>query len=474
MSTIATAFATWAGNLRPADVPAEVRDRVALRLADAVGLVVAAWSTPPGVAVRELAAELGGTGDARLLLDPAPLHPAAAALAHGTLVHALDFDDTFPTSVIHPMGVLLPAALAVADESRPGADLITAVAAGDELLARLGAAAGRGLHARGFQATGVLGPLAAALVAGVLRGREPSVIASAMGLAGSMSGGLLEFLSDGTWSKRLHPGWAAHGGLVADGLAGRGFPGPASVVEGRHGVFASFLGAVPEVVRPGPAAAPTDDSRAGTVDNLAGATDGLAGATDGLAGITDALGERWLSMEAKMKLYPCAHVLHPFIEMALALREKVDAARVDRIVCEVAPWYVPIVCEPVAEKMAPASEYQARASLPMAVALALVDGRVGVASFEPESTARDAVRTLASRVEYVADPALAQGFGARMHVIAGAERFDGDPTRPVDEAAGVRRKFAENTGGADALWAAARDLDRRRVGDLWAAAPAPR
>ncbi|BCB90102.1 hypothetical protein Psuf_074150 [Phytohabitans suffuscus] len=428
---LTTDFAAWARDLRAADVPPGVRDRVALRVADAVGLVAAAWSTPAGVAVRSLAAELGGAGGARLLFDPAPLHPAAAALAHGTLVHALDYDDTFPTSVIHPMSVLLPAALAVADGDRPGADLVTAVAAGDELLARLGAAAGRGLHARGFQATGIFGPLAAALVAGVLGGREPAVTASAMGLAGSMSGGLLEFLSDGTWSKRLHPGWAAHGGIVADGLAARGFPGPASVVEGRHGLFAAYLGT------------PAPD------------------------GIADGLGERWLSAEARVKLYPCAHVLHPFIDMALDLRGGLEAARVDRIVCEVAPWYVPIVCEPVAEKVAPTGEYQARASLPMAVALALVDGRVGVASFEPESTGRAEVRALAGQVEYRADPALTEGFGARMHVLAGGERFDGDPTRPVDEAAGVRRKFDENTGGAEALWEAARDLDRHPVADLW-------
>ncbi|MFC4055463.1 MmgE/PrpD family protein [Actinomadura syzygii] len=433
-SSIATTFAAWARDLRAADVPAEVRQRTALRVADAVGLMAAAWSTPAGAAVREVAAELGGDGS-RLLLDPAPLHPAAAALVHGTLVHTLDFDDTFPSSVIHPMSVLLPTALAVADGSRPGADLITAVAAGDELLARLGSAAGRGFHSRGFQATGVLGPLAAALVAGVSQGREPAAIASAMGLSGSMSGGLLEFLSDGTWSKRLHPGWAAHGGIVADGLAARGFPGPASVVEGRHGVFASFLDV------------PADEDA-----------------------ITEGLGDRWASAEAEVKLYPCAHVLHPFIEMALALRERVDAARVERIVCEVAPWYVPIVCEPVAEKTAPVTEYQARASLPAAVALALVDGRVGVASFEPDSVGRDAVRALARRVEYVADPALAEGFGARMHVVAGGERFDGDPAVQVDEAAAVRRKFDDNTGGADALWTAARHLDDHTVDDLYESA----
>jgi 2-methylcitrate dehydratase PrpD len=447
MEPVARGLAEWACALRPADVPEQVRRAVELRIADAVGLVAAAWDTPPGRAVRAVAGGMpAGPVASSLLFDDRPVHPAAAALAHGTLIHTLDYDDTLPASVIHPTGVLLPAALAVADDARPGADVVTAGAAGDEVLARLGAAAGRGLHARGFQATGIFGPLAAALVAGVLGGRAPDVVAAAMGLAGSMSGGLLEFLSDGTWSKRLHPGWAAHGGLVADELAGHGFPGPASVVEGRHGLFAAFLGAA--------------------VDPAA---------------LLEGLGTRWEGAAAELKLYPCAHVSHPFIAMASGLHATgLRRADVAEIVCDVAPWYVPIVCEPAAEKLAPVGEYQASTSLYLAVALALVDGDVGVGSFDASSVGRPEVRELATRVRYVEDPALHDGFGARLRVT----RTDGTVVaadRPAtDAAARVARKFHAGVAGphptpaaetaARELWAVASALDAHACGDLRRAA----
>lgn len=440
VSQIATDIADWARSLSWTDVPPEVRSRLAVRFADAIGVAAAAWDSAPGRAVRALAEDFGGHGDP-LLFGSRPLHPAWAALAHGTLIHALDYDDTFPRSVVHPMGVLLPSALAgVQDTDRPaegpsgggtdGSRVMAAIAAGDEVLARLGAQAGRDLHARGFQATGIFGPLAAALVTGVLRRRDPRTIAGAMGLAGSMSGGLLAFLADGTWSKRLHPGWAAHGGVTADGLAARSFPGPAGVVEGRHGIFDAFLGRPVE-------------------------------ADDVLAG----LGRRWLSVEAEIKLYPCAHVIHPFIGMARILRAEHGWAADDirEVVCGVAPWYVPIVCEPLAEKLSPTTEAQARTSLQLSVALALLDGTVGVRSFEPASTERPQLRELAARVRYEPDPALAEGFGARLVIRTHDREFVGRPEGDAAGEAGVHEKFLATTGAdpaaAEALWTVASTLD---------------
>ena len=442
MSQIATEIAEWARGLQWSDVPPEVRAHLSLRFADGVGLVAAGWDTPPGRAVRGVSEDFAGAG-APLLFGHRPVGPAWSALAHGTLVHTLDYDDTFPESVVHPMSVLLPAALSGAEAECDGDRVMAAVAAGDEVLARLGAAAGRGLHARGFQATGIFGPVAAALVVGVLHRRDPRTIASAMGLAGSMSGGLLAFLADGTWSKRLHPGWAAHGGVTADALAAGDFPGPASIVEGRHGIFDSFLGR--------------------SVD---------AGAV-----LAD-LGRRWPSAEAEFKLYPCAHVLHPFIGMARRLRAEhgLESGAIREVVCGVAPWYVPIVCEPIAEKLAPTSEYQARTSLPLAVSLALLDGRVGIDSFEPASTDRPELRALARRVRYEVDEQLTEGFGARLTVRTDDGDLVGVPDGGLDVGAEVRDKFLAATGpdggAATELWDSALGLGTGDVGRLRAAAAA--
>ncbi len=433
MSAAARVFADWATGLGVDDLPEEVVDALGLRLADAVGLVAAAWETDPGRAVRRVASELGGSGS-RLLFDDRPLAPAASALAHGALVHTLDYDDTFPTSVIHPMGVLFAAAWAAADDTTRGERVLCALAAGDELLARVGAEAGRGLHARGFQATSVFGPLAAALVAGVVRGRSPEVIAAAMGLAGSMSGGVLEFLSDGTWSKRLHPGWAAHGGIVADELAAAGFPGPASILDGRHGLFSSFL------------------QRDLDHDSLLGD-----------------LGSSWRSQEAELKLFPCAHVIHPFLELALQERAAGRSVEeIDSVICGVAPWYVPIVCEPRGEKLEPKGEYQARTSLPIAVAVALVDGHVDDLSFDDASTARPEVRELARRIVHVEDPELDGGFGATLQLrLRDGRRIDVEPQQGLPLTERAAAKF--HTGLSrllqpaaaphrDALWQAARTV----------------
>lgn len=431
MPSIADTCATWATTLDPAQIPAETRDQIGLHLADAVGLVAAAWNTDPGMTARDIAADLGGTGS-DLLFDRVSIHPAASALAHGTLIHTLDYDDTLPESVIHPMSVLAPAAWAASDDDTTGEEILTALAAGGEFLARLGAEAGRAFHARGFQATSVCGPLAAALVVGVLRKRSPESIAAAMGLAGSMSGGVLEFLSDGTWSKRLHPGWAAHGGVIADMHASRGFPGPASIVEGRHGLFSSFL------------------SRGVKAEDVVGG-----------------LGEVWESRHVELKLYPCAHVLHPFIAMAADLRARIGAVeRIDEVVCTVAPWYVPIVCEPRAEKLDPASAYQASTSLLLAVSLALLDGDVGATSFDLDSVRRPPVRALADRVTVVENPELDAGFGARIQVrLHDGTRIDGNGSLPTDVPGRAKIKFRSAFGGDSApelerLWDAVREFDR--------------
>lgn len=433
MHLIAGTFAAWATTLDPDQIPAETRDQIGLHLADAIGLVAAAWNTEPGSTSRDVARDLGGTGS-DLLFDRAGIHPAASALAHGTLIHTLDYDDTFPDSVIHPMSVLAPAAWAVSDDDTSGEEILIALAAGGEFLARLGAEAGRSLHARGFQATSVFGPLASALVVGVLRKRSRESIAAAMGLAGSMSGGVLEFLSDGTWSKRLHPGWAAHGGVIADMHASRGFPGPASIIEGRHGLFSSFL------------------SREVLADDVVGD-----------------LGEVWEARHVELKLYPCAHVIHPFIAMAADLSTRCGAIdTIAEVQCTVAPWYVPIVCEPRAEKLEPTGEYQARTSLMLAVAVALLDGDVGASSFDLDSVRRLDVRALAERVTVIEDRELDAGFGARIQIrLRDGTLIDGDGALQTDVPLRAQDKFRSAFGGADSsmpeveyLWDTIREFDR--------------
>lgn len=431
-ATVTARVASWASDLRFDQVPADLREWLGLRVADSIGLIAIARGSEPGRAVLDVCRPV--PGDVPLLFEETEVSASMAALAHGTLVHAFDYDDTYPDSIIHPSSVVVPTALAAGSKASRE-QVMLAMLAGYEFLARCGAAVGRRLHARGFHATAVLGPLAAALVASIVAGRGELVATRAMGLAGSMSGGLLEFLADGSWSKRMHPGWAAHGGLLAAELAAAGFSGPASILEGRNGIFRAFL----------------DDPE------------------PALAEVFADLGERWSCVGLQFKRYPCAHVIHPYLDLALFIlrAHHVDAAQIVSVRCDVAPWCVPIVLEPIEAKRAPVGEYQARASLPYALATALTDGSVGPATFEDDALGRPEVLRLAAAVGYREDESLSASFQARLALrLSSGEVLEADTgdLPPRDEPSLLRAKFDANLSigapgcPADDLWAATTSL----------------
>ena len=195
----------------------------------------------------------------------------------------------------------MPTALAVGEEiGATGADVLIAIAGGYEIAARLGSAAERRLHQRGFHASGVFAPIVAAFVAGRLLRLRPEATASAVGLAASMSGGLMAFLQDGSWSKWLHFGWGNLGGIVAAGLAADGFRGPLGALDGRHNLYAAFIGD------------PSPDFEA----------------------LYAGLNNEWRNEAALFKLYPCAHVIHAYIDLALKLRHSlgIDHQQIRRVV----------------------------------------------------------------------------------------------------------------------------------------------
>jgi 2-methylcitrate dehydratase PrpD len=310
-ASLTSELAAWGASVRWSSLPATVREATVCRLVDSIGLMLAGSATPAGRAVLDYATSSGGTPAATLLGSGERLPAASVALVHGTWAHVHDYDDTEPESVIHPTSPVAAAVLAVGEASGSSPEEILAAAAvGIEVMCRLGAPAGRRFHHRGFHATGLAGPIAVALAASTITGSSPDATVSAMGLAGSMSGGLLAFLSDGSWAKRLHPGWAAHGGVIAAGLAARGFTGPAGVLEDRYGTYAAFL-------------------HGEVVDHAA---------------VVDSLGTTWRSLPPHFKRFPCAHVIQPFLDAVL--EGGIRAGDAAEIVLRLPTWQVPIVCEP--------------------------------------------------------------------------------------------------------------------------------
>ncbi|HUY20148.1 MAG TPA: MmgE/PrpD family protein [Candidatus Binataceae bacterium] len=403
-------LAGWFGRLQWRALPEEQRDLAKLRLLDTLGLMLGGSEFEAASIARDRALQNRGAGGASVVGSAVRVPAGWAAFANGIIAHCLDYDDTFPDSVVHPGSMVVPVALAVGEErGASGAEMLTAIAGGYEIAARLASVGGRRFHERGFHASGIFAPLVSAFVAGRLMGLGPEATAAAVGLAASMSGGLMAFLADGSWSKWLHLGWGNFGGILAAQLAADGFRGPAGALDGRHNLYAAFLGNPPVEFH----------------------------------AIAAKLGERWLGETALFKLYPCAHVIQPYIDLALGLREELalEAGDVRRVICTVAPWAVPIVCEPAAEKSRPATMLQAIASLPFHVAAAIVDGRVDLETLAESARNRPAIIALASRVSYIVSPDL-EGFAARIEIqLADGRRVEKSGRAAEADAERLGRKF---------------------------------
>jgi 2-methylcitrate dehydratase PrpD len=379
VSALAAQLATWIGRLRYEDLPAAVVADCRLRVLDIIGLALAATTLPLGHAVRGAVRALGSGEAAETIGFGDRTSASLAALVNGTLAHGMDFDDTHNESVMHSSAPIVATALAIGQEAKiDGRALVLAVAAGNELNCRLGMVAPGAFHQPGLHPTSVLGTLTAALIAGRILGLGRDALVSAVGIAGSQASGILEAYADGSWSKTLHPGWAAHAGIVAAQLARAGFSGPASVLEGRYGVFRSHV-QVPDY-------------------------------RFDFAQVTAGLGTCWELLENAFKFYPCAHAIHAFVEAALELqaRHEIAPVAIDRVELMIPAHFVGQIAEPREAKLRPRTPTHARASVFYAVACALIHRRLSMADYAEDAIADPRVLALAERIvhraETVAEP----------------------------------------------------------------------
>ena len=169
-----------------------------------------------------------------------------AAFANGALAHAFEMDNlTWPNTGVHPGATMCMPALAVAQERGIGGrELIAAFVAGAEVMIRIGRATKHNNEGRGFHAPGTTGPFGGAVAVGRLLKFDADKMTNALGIAGSLACGLLEFARSGTGAmvKRLHLGRAAESGVLAASLAEEGFTGPQSVLEGPFGFLNVYCG----------------------------------------------------------------------------------------------------------------------------------------------------------------------------------------------------------------------------------------
>ena len=240
-------LAEYAATCRYEDFPPDVIERAKQCITDTVAAVIFGYELPWSRMVVAFAEKNGAGGQSRILGRGAGrVHAPAAALANGALAHAFEMDNlTWPSTGVHPGATLLASALALAQErGRGGRELITAIVAGAEVMIRIGRATQHRNEGRGFHAPGTTGPFGAAVACARLLRLDGERMRNALGIAGSLACGLLEFAraGNGAMVKRLHLGRAAESGVLAASLASDGFTGPTSVLEGEFGFLRVFCG----------------------------------------------------------------------------------------------------------------------------------------------------------------------------------------------------------------------------------------
>ncbi|HJV84554.1 MAG TPA: MmgE/PrpD family protein [Noviherbaspirillum sp.] len=379
-------------------------------------------------AVRDLALGIGpGTvvGESRRY----PLQ--YAALLNGAYAHTLDFDDTSLFGSLHPGAVVIPAALAEAERTRAsGRQFIEALAVGNEIACRVGAAVGATAYDRGFHNTPVAGIFGAVAAAGRLRGLDSAAIANAFGLAGSRAAGSMQYLENGAWNKRLHPGLAAHDALVALAFAQAGAVGATAAIEGRYGLLTAYSNAArPEL-------------------------------------LTDRLGQWWAAGEIAIKPYPSCRLTHSAIDAGLMLRERVIGmpGNVD-LDLSLSSKAVQVVGEALSNKVHARNVVDGQFSVYFQLAVAWLDGRCDWSSYK--RLGMDDVDALASRIAVRIDESLPVG-GAILSVRGIPEltvRVDeplGEPSRPLQwqEMVGKYSGLAESVYGLETTREIARRINQ--------------
>ena len=360
-------------------LPAEVLDRARYFLVDYLAVAIRGSREDSAKALQRMVERLGANGCSTVIGTRMRTIPGLAALANGSAAHGIEQDDTHSGGSIHLGATMYSAALALA-ETLPDTSmdaLLTAVVAGYEAAARIAMAVQPKEHyALGFHMTATCGVFGAAITSAKILGLTAEQTLAAVGIAGSMAAGSMEFLAEGAWTKRIHPGLAAQSGIQAALLAAEGFSGPLHILEGRDGFLHGY-------------------SRNPVADRL-----------------TADLGKSFEILHTAVKPHSCCRYMQGPIDAILAMMREhhLEAGQIQRIDIAVLEAGWGIVAEPRAKKYNPESVVDAQFSMPFGAAVAVIDGAAGLDQFTLEKARSPKVRELMNRVALVKDARLEETF----------------------------------------------------------------
>ncbi|MCE2404393.1 MAG: MmgE/PrpD family protein [Dehalococcoidia bacterium] len=382
--------------------PREV-DRAKYFCLDYLGVAIRGAVTPSSEVIQSAVKALSPDGDSVIMGSSLRASPEYAALCNGAAAHSIEMDDVQNDSSLHPAVATFPAAFACADllgaRGDPPVDgrrFIGAITAGYDVMVRIGKGLDPRRHyARGFHPTGTCGTFGAAVVASRLLGLDARETAWAMGVAGSQAAGSLEFLADGAWTKRMHPGWAAHSGIIGALLSSRGFVAPTTILEGRDGFLHGY----------------TDD----------------ADETKVLEG----LGDTFYINKVSIKPHACCRYNQGPLDCILEIvrENRLSHVDVEKVTVGVLQAGYNVVAAPAEQKRNPKNVVDAQFSMPFGAAVAILNGRATLDEYTEESLSSPLVKQLMDRVVCVRDPALEANYPSRWPAWAEVTTGDGRTLR---------------------------------------------
>jgi 2-methylcitrate dehydratase PrpD len=413
--------------LEARDLPSEVLHRARYFLLDYLAVAIRGSREESSAAVQRMIQRTGANGCATIIGTRMRTIPGLAAMANGASAHGIEQDDTHSGGSIHLGATMYSAALALAEtlpDISPDA-FFTAVVAGFEAAARIAMAVQPKEHyALGFHMTPTCGVFGAAITSAKLLGLTQEQTLAAVGITGSMAAGSMEFLADGAWTKRIHPGLAAQNGIYAALLAAEGFTGPLRILEGRDGFLHGY-------------------SRNPIAERL-----------------TANLGESFEILHTAVKPHACCRYMQGPIDAILAImsEHRIEASQIRQIEIAVLEAGWGIVAEPRARKYSPESVVDTQFSMPFGAAVAAIDGLAGLEQFTLEKARSPKIRELMNKVALVKDPRIEANFpqewAARVTIeVENGQRWEkfvrypkGDPENPLtwDEMAAKFRTLAGN------------------------------
>jgi 2-methylcitrate dehydratase PrpD len=372
-------LAKYCHGLKFQDIPEEVIDRVKYLFLDLIGVACRGSQEDSSKVIYRFVKRIGGSNGVGVIIGTKGKAPYMfAAMANGTSAHAIEMDDMNNEASLHPGAVVFPTALATGQMiGANGKRFIEAVVLGYDVMVHLGKALVAEKHyRRGFHPTATCGTFGSSVVCSKMMGHKDEKIASAMGIAGSQAAGSMEFLAQGAWTKRFHPGWAAYSGMIAAQLAQMGFQGPTSIIEGRNGFLRAY----------------SDEADEGRV----------------LGGI----GSGFEILHTSVKPHACCRYMQPPIDGILEIvkENNIQPDEVEKVRLGLLRAGAPLIAEPIENKYRPQSIVDAQFSMPFGAAVTILYRKAGLKEFQLSKIHSEEVKRMMKQVECFVDPDLNRTF----------------------------------------------------------------